>query len=266
MDMPAEPATAEVVCREILDLDDPVLPAARAIYESTLDEDERIPWEWFARTPEAAEYGGRAGADRTSSWRRPESEPNRAIGFGYGVFLPGYGGYVCYMGVEPAARGRGAGTLLFRFLFRLIDGAARISAVPLPFVIWESHRPADAGLWAARLRVFDKVGGLWMRGAEMFTPNYMRDEAPPVRLQLFVRPWADPAEAFDAGRLRAAVEGLYDQVYRIGPDDPLRRDTLDGMVNPRLLPAVEALEEPRAPLSPGSAGEHGCGGGSGVRG
>ena len=118
----------------------------------------------------------------------PKDDPNRAVGFGYGAFLPGYGGYVCYMGVEPAARGRGAGTLLFRFLFRLIDSAARISAVPLPFVIWESHRPADPGLWAARLRVFDKVGGLWMRGAELLTPNYMRDGAPPVRLQLFVRP------------------------------------------------------------------------------
>jgi GNAT superfamily N-acetyltransferase len=255
MNTPAEPATAEVVCREILDLDDPVLPAARAIYESTLDEDERIPWEWLARTPE-----------RRRDWRpgrrrshlvvaTPRDEPNRSVGFGYGAFLPDYGGYVCYMGVEPAARGRGAGTLLFRFLFRLIDSAARISSVPLPFIIWESHRPADPGLWAARLRVFDKVGGLWMRGAEMLTPNYMRDEAPPVRLQLFIRPWAEPAEALDANRLRAAVEGLYDQVYRIPPDDPLRRDTLDGMVNPRLVPAVEALEEPPVPLSPGSGGE-----------
>ena len=52
MDARVEPAAAEVVCREILDTDDPVLPAARFIYETTLDEDERIPWEWLARTPE----------------------------------------------------------------------------------------------------------------------------------------------------------------------------------------------------------------------
>jgi GNAT superfamily N-acetyltransferase len=243
MDSPSESKTGEIVCREIVDLDDPVLPAARAIYESTLDEDERIPWEWLARTPE-----------RRRQWRpgqrrahlvvaTPKDETNRAVGFGYGAFLPGYGGYVCYLGVDPAFRSRGAGTLLFRFLFELIDSAARLSSMPLPFIIWESHRPADAGLWAARLRVFDKVGGLWVRGAEMLTPNYMRDEAPPVRLRLFIRPWAEPAGAFDADRLRAAVGGLYDQVYRIDPDDPLRRDTLEAMVNPQLVPAVEALKE-----------------------
>ena len=243
MDTRTDPAVAEIVCREILDPDDPVLPLARVIYETTLDEDERIPWEWLAHTPERRR-GWRPGRRRSHLVvATPQDGPNRAVGFGYGAFLPGYGGYVCYMGVEPAARGRGAGTLLFRFLFRLIDSAARISAVPLPFIIWESHRPADPALWAARLRVFDKVGGCWIRGAEMLTPNYMRDDAPPVRLQLFIRPWADPPEAFDADRLRAAVAGLYDQIYRIPPDDPLRRDTLDGMVNPRLIPAVEALKE-----------------------
>jgi GNAT superfamily N-acetyltransferase len=245
MDSTSELTTGEIVCREIVDLDDPVLPAARAIYETTLDEDERIPWEWLARTSERRRQW-RPGQRRSHLVvATPKDEPNRAIGFGYGAFLPGYGGYVCYLGVDPAFRGRGAGTLLFGFLFELIDSAARLSAMPLPFIIWESHRPADRGLWAARLRVFDKVGGLWVRGAEMLTPNYMRDDAPPVRLQLFIRPWADSAEAFDADRLRAAVEGLYDQVYRIEPDDPLRRDTLDGMVNPRLAPTVEALE--RAP-------------------
>ena len=243
MDMNGEPATNEIVCREILDNDDPVLPAARVIYEATLDEDERIPWEWLARTPE-----------RRRAWRpgqrrshlvvaTPKDETNRAIGFGYGAWLPGYGGYVCYLGVVPAARGGGAGTLLFRFLFHLIESAARLSSMPLPFIIWESHRPADPDLWAARLRVFDKVGGLWVRGAELQTPNYMRDGAPPVHLQLFVRPWADSVDMFDAERLRGSVEGLYDNIYRISPDDPLRRDTLEEMVNPLLVPAVEALKE-----------------------
>ena len=31
----------------------------------------------------------------------PKDDPNHAVGFGYGAFLPGYGGYVCY---EPVAR------------------------------------------------------------------------------------------------------------------------------------------------------------------
>jgi GNAT superfamily N-acetyltransferase len=242
MDTHVMPATTGIVCREILDPEDPVLPAARTIYESTLDEDERIPWEWLARTPERRREWKPGRRRSHLVVATPKDDPNHAVGFGYGAFLPGYGGYVCYLGVDPAARNRGAGTLLFRFLFRLIESAARISAVPLPFVVWESHRPAERDLWAARLRLFDKVGGLWIRGTELLTPNYLRDAAPPVRLQLFVRPWSDPAGAFDEDRLRAVVNGLYENVYRITPDDPLRRDTLEGTVNPRLVSAVEALE------------------------
>lgn len=242
MDPRPDPAST-IACREILDPADPVLPAARQIYETTLDEDERIPWGWLARTPERrlAWQPGRRRSHLVVA--TPSNEPDRAVGFGYGAWLPGYGGYVCYLGVEPAARGRGTGTELFRFLFRLIDSAARESAMPLPFIIWESHRPADPDLWAARVRAFARVGGLWLRGTEMLTPNYMRDDAPPVRLQLFIRPWADLAKSFDADGLRAVVVGLYDNIYRIPPDDPLRRDTLEGMVNPRLVPAVEALQE-----------------------
>jgi len=241
-DLPS--AAADTFCREILDSDDAVLPAARALYESVLDEDERIPWEWLARTPE-----------RRRSWRPGQRRshlvvavapelPNRPLGFGYGAFLPGYGGYVCYLGVAPAARGRGIGRRLFEFLFERIADAARLSGMPLPFIIWESHRPHDdAGLWATRLRVFDRVGGLWARGLEMQTPNYMRPDASPVRLQIFLRPRDDPAASFDADRLRDAVAGLYHEVYHIPPDDPLYQATMDGAVNPRLVPAVEALKE-----------------------
>jgi len=235
------PAT-ETVCREILDVNDPILPAVQALYERTLDEDERIPWEWLARTPERrlAWTPGRRRPHLVIA--TPKDEPDRPVGFGYGVFLPGYGGYVCYLGVDAATRGRGTGTQLFRFLFRLIESAARLSAVPLPFIIWESHRPVDSGLWAARLRVFDKVGGLWARGIELHTPNYMRADAPPVRLQIFLRPGDEPAESLRGERLREAVLGLYDQIYRITPDDPLYQATVAGTVNPRLVPAVEAVD------------------------
>ena len=242
MSLRSDPTTA-VVCREILEHGDPILPAARLLYETTLDEDARIPWEWLARTPE-----------RRRTWKpgtrrahlvvaTPTSEPNRPVGFGYGAFLPGYGGYVCYLGVDPIARGQGTGTELFRFLFQLIEDAAHVSSMPLPFIIWESHRPDDPELWAARLRTFHKAGGLWMKGVEMQTPNYMREGAPPVRLNLFLRPYDEPASVFDGERLRAAVRGLYEQVYHIAPDDSLHRETLDAAVNPRLVATVEDLKE-----------------------
>src|SRR5262245_45892812 len=128
MDPQLKSDAAEFVCREILDLEDPVLPGARAIYESTLDKDERIPWEWLARTPEPRRQWQPGQRRSHLVVATPKDEPNRAVGFGYGAFLPGYGGYVCYLGVEPASRGHGLGDLLFQFLFRLIDSAARTSA------------------------------------------------------------------------------------------------------------------------------------------
>jgi GNAT superfamily N-acetyltransferase len=237
------PATDTVLCREILEADDPVLPAARALYESTLEEAERIPWEWLDRTP-ARRRDWKPGQRRShlivAMERDRTTEP---IGFGYGAFLPGFGGYVCYMGVNPSVRGRGIGTQLFQFLFELIDEAAQLSKMALPLIVWESHRPDDDALWAARVRVFDRVGGLWAKGIELVTPNYMQPEQSPVRLQLFVRPTDESRERLDAGRLRDVIRGLYQQVYHIPPDDPLHRMTMAKSVNPRLVPAVEALEE-----------------------
>src|SRR5438309_11338470 len=102
MDTHVMPETAEIVCREILDVGDPVLPAARTLYETTLDEDERIPWEWLARTPERHREWKPGRRRSHLIVATPKDDPNRAIGFGYGAFLPGYGGYVCYLGVDPA--------------------------------------------------------------------------------------------------------------------------------------------------------------------
>jgi GNAT superfamily N-acetyltransferase len=231
----------DIICREIDDPADPVLPGARALYESVLDESERIPWEWLARTPE-----------RRRTWRpgerrghlvvaTPQATNDKAIGFGYGAFLPGYGGYVCYLGVDPTERGRRIGTRLFELLFRLIEEAARTSDISLPFILWESHRSDDSRLWAARVRLFDKVGGKWARGITLLTPNYMHEDAPPTALQVFLRPWDDPSDSFDGERLRDAIRGLYANVYRITPDDPLCEATLNGAVNPMLVPAVNAI-------------------------
>src|SRR5688500_15265433 len=102
-----------------MDADDPILPAVRSLYESVLDEAERIPWEWLARTPERRR-GWQPGQRRSHLVVATlQMEAERPIGFGYGAFLPGYGGYVCYLGVDPAFRGRGAGARLFEFLFHL---------------------------------------------------------------------------------------------------------------------------------------------------
>jgi GNAT superfamily N-acetyltransferase len=233
----------DIICREIDDSADPILPGARTLYESVLDESERIPWEWLARTAERRR-GWRPGERRGHLVvAAPRVANDKAIGFGYGAFIPGYGGYVCYLGVDPTERGRGIGTKLFELLFHLIEEAARTSGVSLPFILWESHRPNDPGLWAARVRLFDKVGGKWARGITLLTPNYMQEDSLPVALQVFLRPWDHPPDSFDAERLRNAIRGLYANVYRINPDDPLYEATLNGAVNPELVPAVNAIAE-----------------------
>ena len=235
--------TDDVIFREVIDPSDPILPSARNLYETVLDEAERIPWEWLERTPERRRQW-RPGQRRSHLVvATPRVVEGQAIGFGYGAFIPNYGGYVCYLGVDPSMRSRGTGTKLFQFVFDLIADAARTSSMPLPFVIWESHPSQYRDLWAARLRMFAKVGGLWARGLEMLTPNYMRPDSPPVALQIFVRPWDDSLDSFHSERIRQAVRGLYENIYHIPPDDPLYETTMKTAVNPELVPAVNALDD-----------------------
>src|SRR5579884_188741 len=99
----------ELQCWEPSDPSDPAVEQGRRLYEATIDPAERIPWEWVAR---AAGY--RPG--RNAAWRPHlilaadggRREP--VLGFYYGSFIRGYGGYGCYLSVDPQARGRGVAT------------------------------------------------------------------------------------------------------------------------------------------------------------
>lgn len=230
-----------VTCWEATDVTDPRVRAAGRLYERTLDPDERIPWEWIERG-----LGNPSG--RTAGWKRhlllAEVGPTLA-GYAYGAFIPGYGGYLCYLGVDEACRGAGVGTQLFEAFFARVAADAAAAGESLSFVVWESHRPgadepaAAHDIWAARVRLFDKVGGLWVKGVEFQTPNFAGD-AGPVPLQLFVKPVDRPAASFTADRLWGVVEGLYERVYRIDPGEPLFEQTVRPGVRPGLVPAREA--------------------------
>ena len=78
-----------------------------------------------------------------------------------------------------------------------------------------------------------------MEGVDFLSPNFASEEedAPPVPLQLFVKPVADPAGAFDADRLKQIVAGLHREVYQNEPGDDLHDRTLVPGVLPRLRPA-----------------------------
>ena len=96
-----------IFCFEALDVCDPLVRAAERLYEQTQHPDERIPWGWIARS-----IKGRVGW-RPGAWNRHllvatpsgrAADPDALAGFAYGAHLPGYGGYVCYIGVADVVR------------------------------------------------------------------------------------------------------------------------------------------------------------------
>jgi GNAT superfamily N-acetyltransferase len=246
-----------IVCWEALDPDDPALDQARRLYEATLEPAERIPWEWIAGA-----VAGRA-AWRPGTWGphlllaapRHGSRTAAVAGFAYGAHVPNYGGYACYLGVDPHQRGRGIGTRLLRLLVDVFRVDAAGAGVPLPFVVWESHAPGPEAteeqrpLWQARLRLFAGVGAWWVAGLTFHAPNFARRGAAPVPLQLFLVPVDTPAERWDADALRGVAAGLLQRVYGRREGDPLFERTLPSDCRPVLRP-VAALREQAAPPEP----------------
>ena len=215
--------TSLAVC-EITDPADPVLSQVRCLYERTIDQATRIPWDWIARGV------GRRHTPRDRWWTHlllAADTSGRALGFFHGAYLPAFGGYPCYLGVTPAARGRGLGRRLYQRLFEAFRRDADRLVEPLPFAIWESEpaTPKDSDEvqinWQARLRLFERVGALWVAGVDFRVPNYMDDAAPPTKLELFLRPFDTPATQFTDAELRRAVGELYQRVYNHGPGDEL---------------------------------------------
>jgi hypothetical protein len=245
----------KVVVWEAFDVTDPMTLAAADLYERTLDADERIPWMWIEQSVQ----------DRTKSKPRPggwsrhlllaapegkQDDPASLAGYVYGALLPGYGGYLCYVGVAEWARRMGVGGRLYDQFFKVLRVDAGELGESLPFVIWESHRPdptapaSDWENWTARTRLFDRVGGLWVDGVDFLSPNFASDEeaddAPPVPLQLFIKPLDAPESSFTPERLREIVGGLHREVYHNAPGSPMYDRTLPPGCEPQLRPARAA--------------------------
>lgn len=243
---------------EAFDLNDPLTQAAGDLYEQTLAPEERIPWIWIEK---AVENRRRRKRHFRQEWTKHlllaawesdlEQQRPRLAGYAYGAYLPGFGGYLCYLGVASWARRLGVGTRLMEQFFRQMRVDAGELGEPLPFVLWESRRP-EAGasaeawqLWTARLRLFQRVGAWWIEGVDFLTPNFAADDeqdeqAPPVPLQLFLRPMDEPVSALNSDRLQQIIARLQQTVYRRGPGDELYEHTLPPGCQPHLRPALQA--------------------------
>jgi ribosomal protein S18 acetylase RimI-like enzyme len=246
-----------VVCWEALDPGDPSLEQARQLYESTLDPAERIPWRWIADAVSA-----RAGW-RPGGWsphlllaapRRKRGAPGPVVGFAYGIHVPDYGGYACYLGVDPGQRRRGVGKRLLRLLIQVLRVDAACEGTALPFVVWESRQPPDDApeeqwaLWRVRLRLFERVGAWWIAGLTFMAPSFARGRERAVPLQLFLVPVDAAPDEFDVDRLRQVAAGLMRRVYGRNAGDSLFDETLCPTCRPTLQP-VAALRA----SSPGPA-------------
>lgn len=242
---------SRIIVWEAFDAADPMTQAAGRLYEQTLAADERIPWIWIEKS---VENRTKTKPGRDDGWTKhlllaaPENrmdDPTGLAGFVYGALIPNFGGYLCYIGVADWARRMGVGTRLFDQFFRQMAVDAGERGEPLPFVIWESHRPkpdapaAEWDLWAARTKLFDRAGGLWIEGVDFQSPNFTADDdtVAPVPLQLFLKPMNEPASAFDTERLKQVIGGLHREVYRNEPGDTLYDRTLPPGCQPRLRPA-----------------------------
>jgi hypothetical protein len=241
-----------IIVWEAFDADDAMTRAAGELYERTLPAAERIPWYWIRRS---VANRTRVRPGKAGGWSKHlllaapaerVDDPGSLAGFAYGALIPNYGGYLCYIGVANWARRLGVGTRLLEQFFRqmAVDGGEVGCGVP--FVIWESRRPdpdapsAEWDLWAARTKLFDRVGGYWIEGVNFLAPSFATaadgsDE--PVPLQLFLRPMDEPVASFEGDRLRSIVAGLHREVYHHEPGSPLFDQTLPPGCEPRLRPA-----------------------------
>src|SRR5262245_60896848 len=134
-------ASAEVICWEVAGPAAADLARARRLYEATQPADERIPWEWVERAV-TRRWAWRPGRWSPRLFLAGRRGPGRAaLGFVYGLHLPDYGGYMSYVGVLPAQRGRGVAARLVEALTCAFRLDAACEGPPLPFVVWESRAP-----------------------------------------------------------------------------------------------------------------------------
>ena len=226
-------------CKDVLIPTSRQFAAARRLYETTLAADERIPWNWLERAVKGKAVGARGSWCRHLILATPPGRPEEVAGYLFGTYMPGFAGYVSYMGVDDRYRGRGIGSSLYHAAFATFEKDAALVDERCPFTLWESRPPEgheDPAVWAARSKLFDKIGGYWADGLDLWAPNY-EVEYEPLPYQVFVKPMARPAEDFSPGRIRRLAHDHYRRTYDQRPGDDLYARTLAHRPRPRLRPA-----------------------------
>lgn len=241
---------SSVLTWEALDPESPDVDRARELFEATQPLDERIPWEWIVRS-----------VKRRPEWRPGRWSPHLLVaalregkkigtvtGFATGMYFPGFGGYMSYIGVDRIRRGQGVGTRLIQLLGHVLAADASGTGEELPFIVWESRPPVandenGGAAWRSRLRLFERVGAKWIGGVSFHAVSYTSDNDTPIPLQLFVLP--GPGKSDELASQEALIQiitGLGQEVYQLKRTHPFMLQTLPTGVKLELRPVGEAME------------------------
>jgi GNAT superfamily N-acetyltransferase len=236
-------------CWEILDTNDIRLTSVRKLYETTLDESERIPWDWIERGLNRRAKGKSRSKIPHLIVRESQTDETEVDGFVLGLTIPQWAGYLSYLGVNDQVRGKGIGRDLMESMIERMEFEASRQGFETPYVIWESQPPSqddpsiDWEIWRARMRLFERIGGYWVKGLCFQSPNYIDPLADPTELELFIRPmdWSK-TEIESIGLKRIAFQ-LYRNVYGLGASNPIVRNSLIGRSKLSLVAPSEAYQQ-----------------------
>lgn len=147
-------------------------PAARAIYEEAFEPEEKVPFEglWFA---------ARRGGEDPETHFLGLLEGEQLVGTAWFCTFPAERlGYLGYIAIAAADRGKGYGEILLRtVLQQMRDRLMDTSGQPPLAVFWEVRDPADAPDEAERIHRLRRIRFYEKFGAQCLPVDYL---CPPV--------------------------------------------------------------------------------------
>lgn len=180
-----------------------------AIYAASITPREQKPEDWLRAMVLAPEY---------RVWIAQDA--GQVLGFSI-LFVPPGKGFALleYMAVASDRRGHGFGGRLFR---RTVERAVTPQGAELPVLLEvDSDREAssDQAVRTRRLRFYRRLGCLKIAGLRYLMPLPGAGSAPEMDLMIYR---AAPAAAapLPRGDLERWLQTIYQDVYRVSPDDP----------------------------------------------
>lgn len=213
--------------RRIATADDPMIAWVEALYEASFEVVLRLPTAFLR---EAVASPKRHGKTRFLTLAEDEEGP---LGFAYFELLESARmGYVVYIVVNPARRGRAVGSALLQDVVGRLADEAKNQGCACGGVMLEvervedAHDEADRAERERRLRFFAK------HGARVLTSGYLQPPAQPgfpsVALNLLWLPMAEATPEPLAERVRA----YYRNGHGLGDDAPEVVTTLASLATP----------------------------------